>query len=69
MAAPSHHVNVAGRPRSRRPPMSGYWVGEVKTRAVYASRVDWPLATAQTLASVIDGRSRRDALPGVHVRR
>ncbi len=42
-------------------------IREVKARAVYASRVDWPLATAQALASVIDGRSRRDAYPGVQI--
>lgn len=40
---------------------------EVKARAAYASRADWPLATAQALAVVIDGSTRRDALPGVQL--
>ncbi len=42
-------------------------IRQVKARAVYASRVDWPLVSAQALACVIDGTSRRDALPGVQV--
>ena len=42
-------------------------VSEVKAHAVYASRVDWPLVTAQAVACVIDGSSRRDALPGVRL--
>jgi carboxyl-terminal processing protease len=42
-------------------------IAKVKERAVYASRVDWPLATAQALAGVLDGSSGRDALPGVQI--
>jgi C-terminal processing protease CtpA/Prc len=42
-------------------------IKEVKARAVNASRVDWPLATAQALASVVDGNSKHDALPGVQL--
>ncbi|KQV53080.1 hypothetical protein ASC95_09965 [Pelomonas sp. Root1217] len=40
---------------------------EVKARAKLASQVDWPFATAQALAAVIDGSTRRDALPGVQI--
>ena len=42
-------------------------IREVKARARRASQVDWPLATAQALAAVIDGSTRRDALPGVQL--
>lgn len=40
---------------------------EVKGRAKRATQVDWPFTTAQALAAVIDGRTRRDALPGVQI--
>ena len=42
-------------------------IREVKARVAYASRADWSLATAQALALVIDGGTRRDALPGVQL--
>jgi hypothetical protein len=42
-------------------------IREVKARAGYASRVDWPYVTAQALALVVDGHTRRDALPGVQL--
>lgn len=42
-------------------------IREVKARATYRSRVDWPLATAQALAAIVDGETRRDALPGVQL--
>ncbi|MBW8848499.1 MAG: S41 family peptidase [Burkholderiales bacterium] len=40
---------------------------EVKARAKRASQVDWTFATAQALAEVIDGSTRRDALAGVQL--
>lgn len=40
-------------------------VREVKARAKRAAQVDWPVTTAQALALVVDGGTRRDALPGV----
>lgn len=42
-------------------------IREVKARAKRASQVDWPSTTAQALAAVIDGSTRRDALPGVQL--
>jgi hypothetical protein len=42
-------------------------IREVKARARRASQVDWPFATVQALAAVIDGSTRRDALPGVQI--
>lgn len=40
-------------------------IREARSRALHAARVDWPEATAEAVALVIDGRTRRDALPGV----
>lgn len=45
----------------------GQAIRETRTRAAYAARMDWPLATAQAVALVIDGSTRRDALPGVQL--
>lgn len=42
-------------------------IREVKVRAKRASNVDWPLTMAQAVAVVIDGSTRRDALPGVQL--
>lgn len=40
-------------------------IREVKARAANSTRVDWPFATAQAVAAIVDGNTRRDALPGV----